>query len=85
MNLGFQPASNGKSESAGSGLNPKLRDLGCAEVSVPHGRVRPFHQKSNCLTQLTFGQNVVQVWSRDTLKLRDLGLEEVSVGVSAFH
>ena len=28
-----------------------------------HGGVRPFHQKSTCLTQLTLGPYVVQNWS----------------------
>ena len=32
----------------------------------PHGGVRPFHQKSSCLTQLTLGTYVVQIWSRNT-------------------
>ena len=27
---------------------------------------RPFHQKSSCLTQLTLGPYVVQIWSRNT-------------------
>ena len=31
-----------------------------------HGGVRPFHQKSSCLTQLTVGPRVVQTWSRST-------------------
>jgi len=39
-------------------LNPKLYIL-------PHVGVRPFHQKSTCLTQLTLGPYVVQIWSRD--------------------
>ena len=32
----------------------------------PHGGVRPVHQKSTCLTQLTLGPRVVQIWSRNT-------------------
>ena len=32
----------------------------------PHGGVRPFHQMSTCLTQLTLGPYVVQTWSRNT-------------------
>ena len=31
---------------------------------VPHGGVRPFHQKSTCPKQLTLGPCVVQIWSR---------------------
>jgi len=37
---------------------------------VPHGGVRPFHQKSICLTQSTLGPYVVHIWSRNTLELR---------------
>ena len=33
---------------------------------VPHGGVPPFHQKPACLTQLTLGPYVVQIWSRQT-------------------
>ena len=32
--------------------------------TVPHGGVRPFHQKSTCITQLTSGPSMVQIWSR---------------------
>ena len=32
---------------------------------LPHGGVRPFHQKSTCLTQLTLATHVVQIWSRN--------------------
>ena len=32
---------------------------------TPHGRGQPSHQKSTCLTQLTSGPNVVQIWSRN--------------------
>jgi len=31
---------------------------------MPHDGVRPFHQKSTCLIQLTLGRYVVQIWSR---------------------
>jgi hypothetical protein len=31
---------------------------------APLGGVRSFHQKSTCLTQPTFGANVVHIWSR---------------------
>jgi hypothetical protein len=34
--------------------------------SKPHGGVRAFHQKTTCLTQLTLGPCVVQIWSRNT-------------------
>jgi len=34
----------------------------------PHGGARPFHQKSTCLTQLTSGPYVVQIWSRNVRK-----------------
>ena len=35
--------------------------------SIPrHGGVRPFHQKSTCLTQSTLGPDVAQIWSRST-------------------
>jgi len=34
------------------------------ERCIPHGGVRPFHQKSTFLTQLTLGSYVVQIWSR---------------------
>ena len=37
---------------------------GGAGPAVPHGGVRPFHQKSTCLTNLTFEPCVVQIWSR---------------------
>ena len=30
----------------------------------PHGGVRPFHQKSTCLAQLTLGPYAVQIWTR---------------------
>ena len=34
--------------------------------AYPHGGLRPFHQKSTCLTQLTPGPCVVHFWSRNT-------------------
>ena len=41
-------------------------DLGGARVARrPHGGVRPVDQKSTCLTQLTLGPDVVQIWSRN--------------------
>ena len=36
----------------------------------PHGGSRPFHQKSTCLTQLSLGPYLVQIWSRNTPKNR---------------
>jgi len=39
-----------------------------SETDPPHGGVRTFHQKSTCLTQLTFGPYVVQIWSGDPQK-----------------
>ena len=44
-----------------------------SQESSPHGRVRPFHQKSTCITQLTLGPIEVQIWSRNTLELRGNG------------
>ena len=41
-----------------------------SETDPPHGGVRTFHQKSTCLTQLTFGPYVVQIWSRNPQSLR---------------
>ena len=45
------------------GLSQSLR---AARGGQPHGGVRPFHQKSNCLTQSTLGPYVVYIWSRNT-------------------
>ena len=36
--------------------------------AAPRGGVRPFHQKSTCITQSTLERYVVQIWSRNTLK-----------------
>ena len=33
---------------------------------LPHGGARPFHPKSTCISRLTLGPNVVQIWSHDT-------------------
>jgi hypothetical protein len=38
---------------------------GLALKPLPHGRVRPFHQKSTCLRQLTLGPYAMQTWSRN--------------------
>ena len=35
----------------------------------PHGGVRPFHQKSTCLTQSTLRSYLLQTWSYNTPKL----------------
>ena len=40
-------------------------------VRLPHGGVRPFHQKSTCLTQSTSGPHVVQIWLHNTLEFRE--------------
>jgi len=37
----------------------------CADDLMPHGRVRPFLQKSTCLTSSTSGLYAVQICSRD--------------------
>ena len=42
------------------------RWAGRSASRYPHGGVRPFRQKSTCLTQLTSGPYVVPVWSRNT-------------------
>ena len=45
------------------------RDLVLLALQVrhlSHGGVRPFHQKSACLTQLTLGLYAVRIWSRNT-------------------
>ena len=38
-------------------------------TEVTHGGLRPFHQKSTCLTQLTLGPCVVHIWTRNPPKL----------------
>ena len=61
-----------------------MRGLG---FRVPYGGVRPFHQKSTCLAQLTLGPNVVQIWLRNTLKFggnETLKLHRVGGGASGF-
>jgi len=47
-------------------LHFKNREINSHVPHLPHGGVRPFHQKSTCLTQLTLGPYVVHNWSRDT-------------------
>ena len=36
---------------------------------LPHGGLRPLHRKSTCLTRLTLGPCVVQIWLRNTRNL----------------
>ena len=38
----------------------------------PLGGLRPFHHKSTCLTQITVGPYVVQIWSRDARDLEPM-------------
>ena len=53
----------GGARSERSALHPRLPSaLSCAD---PHGGVRPFQRKSICITQLTLGSYVVQIWSRN--------------------
>jgi hypothetical protein len=44
----------------------RYREIGNASFESPYRRsgARPFQQKSICLSQLTLGKNVVQIWSR---------------------
>ena len=56
--------------------------LAALESDTPHGGVRPFHQKSTCLTRLTLGSYVVQIWSRDP---RNLGKIATFPSKSASH
>ena len=46
-------------------LNLKTSTLNPQPLNLPHGGIRPFHQKSTCLTELTSGPYVVQIWSRN--------------------
>jgi len=43
---------------------------------LPHGGVRTFHQNSTCLTQLSLGPCVVQIWWRNT---PEFGVNETRV------
>ena len=47
-----------------SGRGVEVLGLGCN--ASPHGGVRPFHQTSTYLTQLTLGPYVVQIRSRNS-------------------
>jgi len=47
-------------------IHPAHTLVSTLNLRYPHGGVRPFHQKSTCLTQLTLGPYVVQIWSRNT-------------------
>ena len=40
--------------------------------------VRPFHQKSTCLTQLTLGPHVVQIWPRNPQRFEGGGRTEAA-------
>ena len=42
----------------------------------PYGGLRPFHQTSTCITQVTSGPYLVQIWSRTT---SEFGLNETLV------
>ena len=72
-------------------LNSRLEsDLECGDARVPsqacpHGGLRTFHQKSTCLTQLTLGPNLVQIWSRNTLELRRTSRAVTPGCVAATH
>ena len=37
-----------------------------SQLGTQNGGIRPVHQKSTCLTQLSSGSYVVQIWSRST-------------------
>ena len=47
----------------------------------PHGGLRPFHQKLTCLTHLSSGPRVVQIWSRHPPNLEGTNLSESTVWV----
>jgi len=50
---------------------PPPRQVTSGDVRyMPHGGVRPVHQNLTCLTRLTLGPYVVQIWSRNPLDLR---------------
>jgi hypothetical protein len=46
------------------------RILNNSQDPAQHGGVRTFHQKSTFLAQFASGPQVVQIWSRSTLKLK---------------
>ena len=63
---------NGASNSECSRANgPRRAHLGpgpyrrVGVVDCPHDGLRPFHQKSTCVTQSTLGSYAVQIWSRN--------------------
>jgi len=53
-------------------------------VWAPHRGVRPFHQKSTCLTKLTLGPYVVQIWSRDARNFKPTNTANSTVWYSGF-
>ena len=84
----WQPHHNGACLTLeGAGAHPacitrrgSMAGTACPIALQPRGGVRPFHQTSTCLAQSTLEPNVVQSWSRNTLKLRGsktLGLHRV--------
>ena len=48
---------------------PELRWRAHSEWQPPHDGLRPFHQKSICITQWTLGPYVVHIWSCNPPKL----------------
>ena len=52
-------------------------------LPLPHGGLLAFHQKSTCLTQLTFKRRVVQIWSRHTPKSGGISLAVSSLRVDS--
>jgi len=56
--------------------NPHSHSMLSAEDRPPHGGVRPSHQTSTCITQLTSGPHVVQIWSCST---PEFGVNETRV------
>jgi len=65
----MQGSSRGHIPSRGGGGNPgNARRVGTTtfiNARIPHGGVRPFHQKSGWLVQLTWKPFVVQIWVRN--------------------
>ena len=52
-------------EKSGPGSGPGFQVPAGLDGVLPHGGLRPFHQKSTCITQLTLGPNAVQIWPRN--------------------
>ena len=53
---------------------PGIRPRRC----LPHGGLRPFHQKSTCPSKLTLQPCVAQIWSRNTRDFEPLRPSEAS-------